>query len=98
MLCIARACREAVKGKAGKSGGHLLERSAVGAGEVLSGMILDWKGNYGWISPLEPIAHAKASRNGGRVPSASIFCRFHCAGVKTGDGDLASIVRFNSYP
>jgi len=34
---------------------------------TISGQVMEWKGKFGWIQPLEPIDHPEASKNKGRI-------------------------------
>ncbi|CAE7470682.1 unnamed protein product [Symbiodinium necroappetens] len=47
-------------------GGPTLPRERISTHQHL-GQVLDWRGNYGWIMPMEPIRHPKASMRQGRI-------------------------------
>jgi len=51
------------KGK-GKTQNHALPRTRLSAAKF-QGTVTMWKGKYGWITPAEEIAHAKAKMNSG---------------------------------
>ncbi|CAJ1328922.1 unnamed protein product [Effrenium voratum] len=50
-----------------KPSGPELPRQPLFGGEALQGDVLEWKGKFGWINPLQPIDHPKASRHNSRV-------------------------------
>ncbi|CAE7666528.1 PIP5K4 [Symbiodinium pilosum] len=58
---------------ASRAGGYMtksgpeLPRQPLFGGEALEGDVLEWKGKFGWIKPLEPIDHPLASRNKSRI-------------------------------
>ncbi|CAE7351423.1 PIP5K4 [Symbiodinium sp. CCMP2456] len=57
---------------AGRAGGYMksgpeLPRQPLFGGEALEGDVLEWKGKFGWIKPLQPIDHPLASRNKSRI-------------------------------
>jgi len=54
------------KSGAPKGKGHTLPRTRVTA-EKFAGTVSAWKGKYGWITPAEPVAHEKASKNNGSI-------------------------------
>jgi len=35
--------------------------------EPIAGTVLEWKGNYGWIKPFEPVDHPLAGKHRGRI-------------------------------
>jgi len=56
----------------GKAGGKGAGRVAPGPRERVTvvpttGEVLEWKGNFGWIRPHEPVEHEKARQRGGKV-------------------------------
>lgn len=56
------------KKKGGRKGpsGPTLPRTPVSEKQHM-GQVMEWKGNYGWIMPAEPIKHPKASMHQGRI-------------------------------
>jgi len=59
------------KGKDASKHGHTLPRTRITA-EKFTGVVVAWKGKYGWIKPDEEIEHEKAStRNGSLFASLS---------------------------
>lgn len=54
------------KGKGLKGKGHLLPRTRISEAPF-SGIVAEWKGKYGWITPAETIEHEKAEKHGGRL-------------------------------
>ncbi|CAE7028240.1 PIP5K4 [Symbiodinium sp. CCMP2592] len=57
---------------AARAGGYMksgpeLPRQPLFGGEALEGDVLEWKGKFGWIKPLQPIDHPLASRNKSRI-------------------------------
>lgn len=58
------------KGKKGKSKfggkGHLLPRETISEAPI-TGTVLEWKGKFGWIEPLEALDHPKAQKHGGKI-------------------------------
>lgn len=54
------------KGKGASKQGHTLPRTRVTA-EKFTGVVVAWKGKYGWIKPDEEIEHEKASMRNGSI-------------------------------
>ncbi|CAJ1459018.1 unnamed protein product, partial [Effrenium voratum] len=52
--------------KDNKPGGPTLPRTRVSTHQHL-GQVWEWRGNYGWIIPFEPVRHPKASMRQGRI-------------------------------
>mmetsp|Transcript_48327 Transcript_48327/g.113082 ORF Transcript_48327/g.113082 Transcript_48327/m.113082 type:complete len:143 (+) Transcript_48327:70-498(+) len=69
---VPAATPEALEGgedqdkKEKQPGGPTLPRERISTHQHL-GQVLDWRGNYGWIMPMEPIRHPKASMRQGRI-------------------------------
>ncbi|CAE8733180.1 unnamed protein product [Polarella glacialis] len=54
------------KNAAGNATGPNLPRKRISHQQYV-GQVVEWKGNYGWIQPAEPIRHPKAGLRQGRV-------------------------------
>ena len=52
---------------AGYKSGPELPRQPLFGGEALQGDVLEWKGKFGWIKPLQPIDHPLASRHNSKI-------------------------------
>lgn len=54
-------------GSTGYKSGPELPRQPLFGGEALQGDVLEWKGKFGWIKPLQPIDHPLASRHNSKI-------------------------------